>query len=133
MICNTSRRATEQRSFEQLRLMLSVTDAWRRLKLNLQLSVPRFIVTAFLSLCFLPSCDSTEKDGPADELGRDAHNRELKAFPSAEGFGRMAKGGRGGKVIKVTNLNDAGANDKDANGYTNLEEYLNQLAIQLGR
>ncbi|MDA7651239.1 hypothetical protein N9F61_01575 [Akkermansiaceae bacterium] len=45
----------------------------------------------------------------------------------------MAKGGRGGKVIKVTNLNDAGANDKDANGYTNLEEYLNQLAIQLGR
>ena len=74
------------------------------------------VLTIFLSLCFLSSCDFKDKK-PIDALEENvsvdsdpAPDRgELKAFPSAEGFGKMAIGGRGGRVIKVTNLNDAGA------------------------
>ncbi len=33
----------------------------------------------------------------------------VKAFPTAEGFGANAVGGRGGQIVEVTNLNDAGA------------------------
>lgn len=63
----------------------------------------------------LINCKNKE-DGPVPEVdepvveGRPAPVSEAPlAFPGAEGFGREATGGRGGKVIKVTNLNDSGA------------------------
>ena len=43
---------------------------------------------------------------PNERTAQDA--TELKAFPGAEGWGAVSKGGRGGRVIKVTNLDDSG-------------------------
>ena len=37
-----------------------------------------------------------------------AAEERLPAFPGADGFGADAKGGRGGRVVRVTNLNRRG-------------------------
>lgn len=49
----------------------------------------------------------TEETDPVKE-GPTPIEEEAFAFPGAEGFGRHTTGGRGGKVLFVTNLNDSG-------------------------
>jgi hypothetical protein len=43
-----------------------------------------------------------------DSLGAAENGDSLKAFPGAEGWGAVSQGGRGGRVIKVTNLDASG-------------------------
>ncbi len=54
------------------------------------------------------SATLTLKDETTIKVEQSSHSDFLPAFPGAEGFGAASIGGRGGKVIEVTNLNDSG-------------------------
>lgn len=66
----------------------------------------------FFVVVFSVSCKTADSD-PGPEVPVDekpiAVEEDAFAFPGAEGFGRHTTGGRGGRVIYVTNLNDSGA------------------------
>ena len=60
-------------------------------------------IIVFTVLLLLAACAPMGDGSPLATQGV-----SLPAFPGAEGFGSQTIGGRGGRVIKVTNLNDSG-------------------------
>jgi len=75
-----------------------------------------FTRLSFLTLGLLAFVMSAE----AEDL-----NKTL-AFPSAEGFGAYASGGRGGKVVEVTNIEDDGTNPPEGSFRWALNQYKNE-------
>src|SRR4030095_8584613 len=55
-----------------------------------------------LMVILVSSCDAQK------QIVQSESKETTIAFPGAEGFGKYTKGGRGGKVFVVTNLNDDG-------------------------
>ena len=60
----------------------------------------------FLALAVAMSALTVSAEVPVGETDRG--DGYLPSFPGAEGHGSVTRGGRGGKVIAVTNLNDSG-------------------------
>lgn len=71
-----------------------------------QLFASSLLILLFALL--IPTVSTSFTDLPGENLSLVSSQDFLPAFPGAEGFGSVSVGGRGGRVIEVTNLNDRG-------------------------
>ena len=65
-------------------------------------------VLRLTSWCIVGMLAQLATQAAAQPTVRPESARKIPAFPGAEGYGSVARGGRGGKVIEVTNLKDSG-------------------------
>lgn len=68
-----------------------------------------FLFVTIILTCIGCSTDDAAPVTEGEKTRPDPVEEEALAFPGAEGFGKYTTGGRGGKVIYVTNLNDSGS------------------------
>ncbi len=62
-----------------------------------------------LTLAVFFGCSkNTDAEQKEEKIPSNIEEIKLSAFPGAEGFGKYATGGRGGKVVEVLNLEDSG-------------------------
>src|SRR5215207_4329696 len=67
-----------------------------------------FMQNKYQSLFFLFTCIAFSLSCTPQKQLPVTDDKHPIAFPGAEGYGKYATGGRGGKVLIVTNLNDDG-------------------------
>ncbi len=75
------------------------------LKYDGMLMPNKFLLFSFIVILSLSACRAQKNSGAIPGFD---DNTDPIAFPGAEGYGKYATGGRGGKVVIVTNTNDDG-------------------------
>lgn len=81
-------------------------------------------ITGIWIIVLMVSCVAEDTTEISNDTVLVPINEIALAFPGAEGFGKEASGGRGGKVLWVTNLNDAGTGSLRAAVETSGKRYI---------